>query len=161
VAATAFRSLVDRRVLWGGVVVILTQTLFWLGTGVVLLGTDGSIRELFETLVYGMVIAVPLLFLVFVIAFAPVVVLWLGLHAVFRSRGLTARRSALIAAPMVAFLGSTACVLAAIYWQVPPEMFERDLFFFAVAFPIPGTVAAEIYAMMAWPRTVTEEGTRV
>lgn len=157
-ARTALRSLVDRRVLRGGVVVIVTQTLFWLMAGAVLLGTSGSVPELFETLVYGMVIAVPLLFLVFVLAFVPVVALWTGLYAVFRSGGLTARRAALIAAPVVAFAGGLACVLAAIYWQVTPEMFEPELFYFAVGFPIPGTLAALIYAHRAWPMGGNEEG---
>ena len=155
-AARVSQPLVDRRVLWGGVVVIGTQAVFWIGTAAVLLGTGGSVNDLFETLVYGMVIAVPLIFLVFIIAFVPVVFLWMGLCAVLRSQGLTARRSALIAAPLVAFLGSVACVLATIYWQVPPEMFERELYLFAFAFPIPGTVAAEIYAMTAWPRTAAD-----
>lgn len=152
-ATSADLPLVDRRLFIGILVVMGTQGLVWLTAGIMLFGAGGTALDYFGVGFLGMVIAVPFAVVAFTVALGPGVALWIGMMAVGRFARLTERQSALIAAPMVALMVSTGCLLAFAFSIGQQADINRDLVLAIMLFSIPALVTAEAYAFLAWPRS--------
>ncbi len=125
----------------------------------ILMGTGGTIWEFFEAFIFGLLVALPFACVGLILAIGPAVALWMGLLAIFRHFGFRQRSSALIAAPIVALMGSIVCLLG--IFTKSQHVFETEFLYFALLFSIPGIVVAEIYAFLAWPSTTTSEGGQI
>ena len=156
--ASTDAPLVDRRLFLGLVFVIAVQGTVWFIAGLMWFGADGGAQDYLVIAFFGAILAFPLALGAFVIGLGPGVAIWVGVNAICKLTHLSERQSAILAAPFVAITISATCVLALSYSVDQSPQINKKLVVDTLAFSFPGAIAAVIYALWAWPKTVKHEG---
>ena len=142
--------LVDRRLFVGMLVVLLVQWAVWFGVSVIWFGGGGTTEDVLVTVFFGMVLSIPVAVAGFVIGLGPGVTLWTGIMALCRRARLSERQSAMIAAPLVTWAVSGACLVTASILSGGRVRIDGEMIWASMQFAAPGAAAGIVYASLAW-----------